>query len=320
MFPNKRIEEYYVLYSELLNFSNLSWWIIDLENNPDIFYCNKVMCNAFSLDENIIQHSVSKTCPIAGDYNTNVAIKSTDKAKKIFSEYNQLKMGNIEEYSNTFPYFSKSLDNKLYFSSRAKALLKDELGNAVILFGIIEPELISAELFIEAKTDSLTGLNNRREFDSQLTFLMNLANREQHYISLILCDVDNFKKYNDTLGHYAGDECLMNIATSILKMCSRNTDIACRYGGEEFAIIFYGDKNEASLLAEAIRLEVHSMAIAHPAQNNEPVTISVGYTSIIPDSASNPKTLIECADKALYQAKSNGKNICVGFQGKVKNS
>lgn len=118
----------------------------------------------------------------------------------------------------------------------------------------------------------------------------------------------------------AGDECLIKIADCILKKCSRASDIACRYGGEEFAIIMYGDEKQASSLAEAIRMEVYSMSIAHPAKNNEPVTVSVGYTSIIPNSASSAKILIERADKALYKAKNKVKNICVGFKSKVKNS
>ncbi|PCK07528.1 MAG: GGDEF domain-containing protein [Alteromonadaceae bacterium] len=317
MFPNKRIEEFYRLYERLLNFSDLSWWIIDLEDDPNIFYCNNTMCKIFSLDASVIHHSVSETCPIAGDYNTNVAMQSLVKAKQIFNEYHQLRRGEIEEYSNSFPYFNSKSEETLYFSSRARALVKDQSGNAILLFGIIEPETISNELYKRAKTDSLTGINNRREFDFQLEFLINLALRKKTPLSLIICDIDHFKQYNDKLGHYAGDECLIQVARSISNTCVRSTDIPCRYGGEEFSIIVYGDEMSAFNLAEAIRAEVYNMAIPHPAKDNYPVTLSVGFCTLIPDSETKPKRLIEQADAALFKAKHNGRNNCVRFQEEV---
>ena len=316
IFPNKRVKEYFQLCEKLIDFSNLSWWIIDLEDDPNIFYCNETMCRTFSLDYTINRHSVLKTCPIAGDYNNNIAIRSSEKAKKVFDEYHQLREGKLDEYSNCFPYYDAKAGETIYFSSRARALLKDELGASTLLFGIIERESVSDELYNQVKTDSLTGLNNRREFDYQIEFLINLAKREKRHISLIMCDVDHFKQYNDLLGHYAGDECLVQIAGSISNICIRSSDIVCRYGGEEFCIILYGDdKEETYSLAESIRHEIYIAAIPHPAFNNAPVTVSIGYYSIIPDSKTTPRTLIENADAALYKAKRNGKNSCVSFDG-----
>jgi diguanylate cyclase (GGDEF)-like protein len=272
------------------------------------------MCDAFALDPHLIQHSVSKTCPIAGDYNTNVAIKNSDTAKTIFDEYSQLKKGIIKEYKNRFPYYNEKSAETIYFSSRAKALLQDENGNSTLLIGIIERETVSAELYKKARTDSLTNLYNRREFDSQINFIINLAIREKRYVSLIMCDIDHFKKYNDSLGHYAGDECITQIAHSISQVCSRSSDIVCRYGGEEFAVIIYGDDEETFSIAEKIREGVFKMKIPHPASSTPYVTISVGYYSVIPDSTSTPKQLIECADIALYKAKGNGRNLSVQYQ------
>jgi diguanylate cyclase (GGDEF)-like protein len=314
MFPNKRVEEFYKLYDKLINFTDFSWWIIDLEDNSNIFYCNKVMCQTFSLTEDVIQHSVSGTCPIAGDYNTNIAIKNSAKAKQIFNEYHQLKMGGIDEYSNSFPYFDSDSEETLYFSSRARALVKDDLGNTTLLFGIIEPQVRSNELYRKAITDSLTGINNRREFDSKLEFLISLASREKHPISLIMCDIDNFKKFNDKVGHYDGDKCLIKIAHSISNSCVRSTDIPCRYGGEEFCIIVYGDEIDALNLAEKIRMQVYAMAVPHPAIDNSPVTLSIGFATIIPDAKTESKMLIKQADVALYQAKNRGRNNCVKYQ------
>jgi len=313
MFPNKRVEKYYQLCEKILNFSQLSWWIIDLEDNPNIFYCNQTMCKTFSLDHNIIQHSVNQTCPIAGDYNTNVAIKCSEKARQIFDEYSKLRTGTIEEYNNRFPYYDSSSAETKYFSSRARALTKDEFGNSALLIGIIEYETVSEKLYEQAKTDSLTGLSNRREFDSQLDFLIKLAKREKRFVSLIMCDVDHFKQFNDLLGHYAGDECLIQIAHSISNVCERSSNLAFRYGGEEFSVIVYGDDKEAAFLAESIRKKVYEMAIPHPAQNNSPVTLSLGYYSLEPDLQSTSRKLIEYADAALYEAKMNGRNRCVQF-------
>ena len=129
-----------------------------------------------------------------------------------------------------------------------------------------------------------------------------------------MCDVDHFKQYNDLLGHYAGDECLIQIARSISDICVRSSNIACRYGGEEFSVIMYGGDNDASFLAESIRKAIYTLGISHPALNDLPVTLSIGYHSMLPDSESTPRKLIEYADMALYEAKRNGGNTCVQFK------
>lgn len=105
MFPNDRVSKYYRLCQELLDFSGVSWWLIDLEDNPGLFYCNTTMRNAFALDDNVVAHSVAKTCPIAGDYNQNIAIRSSKLAKQIFAEYHDLRYGKIDQYCNRFPYY-----------------------------------------------------------------------------------------------------------------------------------------------------------------------------------------------------------------------
>lgn len=312
IFPNQRLQDLYNSYNQLLNFSGLCWWLIDVKDDPNVYYCNKVMCQTFSLDETVIKHSVAQTCPIAGDFNKNIAIRSSEKATKIFEDYSLLRKGEIEEYNNSFPYYDAKLDQTLYFQSRANILFKDEQGNAEILFGMIEEEKFSVELYKKAKTDGLTKLYNRREFDSQLTFLLNLAVREQHYVSLLICDIDHFKLYNDNLGHYAGDECLVTIAEIIAASCERQSEVVCRYGGEEFGIIVYGNAEQTALLAQKIRANVFNKAIHHPAFADKPVTVSIGHCTILPNASDNAKSLIEYADRALYKAKALGRNTCVG--------
>ncbi|USD67376.1 diguanylate cyclase [Vibrio sp. SCSIO 43136] len=308
IFPNARIEKYYQQCNELLSFSGLSWWIIDLEEDPDTFYCNRTMCDTFDLDNGLLGHSVSKTCPIAGDFNKFIAIKNTTRAQKVFSDFKALKDNTLSEYQNRFPYYDEAKDKILYFTSCAKALDRNEEGKATLLFGIIEPETVSEILYRQALYDSLTGLRNRREFDNQLQFLINLAKRERKVISLIFCDIDHFKQYNDELGHYAGDECLKKIARSLEKTCCRETDIVCRYGGEEFAVIIYGEDKSVSALAESIRIGVSDLAIPHPSPNVDIVTVSAGFTSLVPNDSTSSRILIEKADCGLYQAKTNGRN------------
>lgn len=312
-FPNSRITHIYNIYDQLLDFSHLSWWIVDLDDNPEVFYCNKTMCDTFSLDENQTAHTVDQVCPIAGDYNSNIAINCSDKAQQILDDFNKLKDGLIDEYSNNFPYFDSKTRITNYFSSRAKALIKNPQGSASLIVGIIEPEALSNELYNIAKLDGLTNLYNRREFDSKLTFLLNLAVREDKEISLIMCDVDQFKNYNDSLGHCAGDECLISIASAIENACKQTSDIPFRYGGEEFAVIVYGGKRQVFSLAEEIRKNVINCAISHPNSSNRLLTVSVGCCTIKPDKTTTRQTLIHCADQALYRAKKEGRNRSISF-------
>ncbi len=312
-FPNQRIQSLYRTSDELLNFSQLSWWIIDLDDNPNVFYCNDTMCDTFDLDKQAFSHSVKDVCPIAGDYNSNIALSNSGKAEQIFDEYQQLKSGEIDEYSNSFPYFDPNTRITRYFSSRAKALIKNSQGNASLLFGIIEPEALSEELYKIAKRDGLTNLYNRREFDSKLSFLLNLAVREDKEVSLIMCDVDHFKAYNDALGHCAGDECLISVAEVIRNTCKRSSDMPFRYGGEEFAVIVYGGKQQVMSLAERIRQEILACEIPHPAGSFSFLTISVGCCTIKPTKETENQDLIECADQALYQAKEKGRNRSISL-------
>lgn len=146
----KNITNYIEQFKQTLNFSDLSWWIIDYKNDPGYFYCNEVMANTFNLDINAQKHSVVDTCPIAGDYIKNVNLASTDKANLIIREYLELLNQEKKEYNNTFPYYDIHTDTIKYFSSKAKALELDEEGNVSILFGLIEnitsKETLSKEL------------------------------------------------------------------------------------------------------------------------------------------------------------------------------
>lgn len=163
-----------------------------------------------------------------------------------------------------------------------------------------------------ATTDQLTQLANRRKFDQYLQYEWRRSIREKIPISLILCDVDHFKLYNDCYGHLAGDKCLKRVAKVMETIVKRSADLVARYGGEEFAIVLSNTNLEgAQKVAEDIRLAVAKRKIPHGVSGANPyVTVSLGISTTIPSLESSSKTLINTADKALYQAKERGRNCC----------
>ena len=165
-------------------------------------------------------------------------------------------------------------------------------------------------LTYQANIDSLTQIANRRRFDEYIAQEWSRCAREREYLSLILCDVDYFKAYNDTYGYQAGDNCLYEVAQGIDKAVKRPADLAFRYGGEEFAIILpYTEGQGAIRVAEGIHQHVRELQIPHNGSEiSNIVTMSLGVSSIIPDTRSSPHTLIAAADAALYDSKVKGRN------------
>jgi diguanylate cyclase (GGDEF)-like protein len=187
-----------------------------------------------------------------------------------------------------------------------------EKGDLEILVQILNDQGdMSAEESEKARIDGLTKIANRRRFDEYLVNEWKRHARLQQPLSLILCDVDHFKLYNDHYGHLAGDECLRQVAVAI-SQCLRAGDLVARYGGEEFAIVLPQVEGEvACRIAERIRAAVESAGLphAHPEVSGR-VTLSVGMAWGIPPehAPSGARTLIELADRGLYEAKKNGRN------------
>jgi diguanylate cyclase (GGDEF)-like protein len=170
--------------------------------------------------------------------------------------------------------------------------------------------------------DGLTQVANRRRFDEYLDQEWRRTSREMFGsleaiaipISLLLCDVDCFKLYNDTYGHQAGDRCLQRVVKAISSMVKRPADLVARYGGEEFAVILPNTTREgATYLAEQICLNVKSLAIPHISSHvSNVVTLSIGIATIVPHADLSLETLIVAADAALYEAKKAGRDTyCV---------
>lgn len=158
-----------------------------------------------------------------------------------------------------------------------------------------------------AKTDGLTGLYNRREFEYMLAYEIRRAQRYGGYVSVILADIDHFKRFNDTYGHQAGDEALRTVART-LKEGMRDVDRVCRYGGEEIVIVLPDcDANGAQQAAERARAAVETSVIELDLERSAGVTISAGVATF-PGNGNTPETLVKSADTALYKSKELGRN------------
>lgn len=176
----------------------------------------------------------------------------------------------------------------------------------------LENEAKLKEKTVELKrlshTDSLTGLYNRRYFNEIYDFEWKRASRDRTTLTVIMCDIDYFKKVNDTMGHIAGDEYLVSITRILRNKFKRDTDIVARYGGEEFVILLSGlDDDDAFQMTDALRKQVADHKVAFDGSTIT-TTTSFGVASCIPVSQGSPDHLIARADRALYRAKEKGRN------------
>ncbi|MEM9542215.1 MAG: diguanylate cyclase [Cyanobacteria bacterium P01_E01_bin.42] len=167
-----------------------------------------------------------------------------------------------------------------------------------------------------ATFDGLTQIANRRCFDETLEREWRRMMRDEEPLSLILCDVDRFKSYNDTYGHQAGDDCLQKIAAAMAEAAQRPGDLVARYGGEEFGLILPSTPSYGAVtVAKNIRKSLKGLKIPHEQVRTGYVTVSFGISSLIPTTRSSFAGLLEAADRALYQAKAEGRDRIVVSSG-----
>lgn len=177
-------------------------------------------------------------------------------------------------------------------------------------------EEANQKLKVISTIDGLTQIPNRRYFDETLEKEWNRHLRKKEELSVILCDIDFFKPYNDTYGHQTGDECLKKVARTIQASVLRPGDFTARYGGEEFVLILPNTNLKgAKEVAERVRTAVENLEIPHKGSRVAPhVTLSLGGATVIPNEHCTAHSLVDLADQALYEAKEGGRNQSLGKQ------
>jgi diguanylate cyclase (GGDEF)-like protein len=188
-----------------------------------------------------------------------------------------------------------------------------------------ERELVATNdrLTVMASIDMLSGLANRRGFQSRLDFEWMKAQQYHCELSLLMIDVDHFKLYNDTYGHPEGDACLTRLGEALAGIAADTLGFAGRYGGEEFCLLLPNTSPQRALeIGETVRATVQDLGLPHITSSHRTVTVSVGVAATLPSDAQTPGELIEAADAALYAAKHRGRNTVVehGFAKLVDES
>lgn len=216
-------------------------------------------------------------------------------------------------------------EQDIYAAWRRRAVM---IGALVAMFGagfialsiVLSAQLrrrmrAESELVMLARTDGLTGLNNRRTFGEILDKEWRRARRAHSVFSLLFVDVDRFKAYNDTYGHQAGDDALAAVARCIGENIRRHGDCAARYGGEEFVVLLPDTSMQgAETIVEKIRTAINELEIEHASSEFGHVTASIGLASWTPEQDGEAGAIIKAADEALYNAKATGRNKVAALQ------
>lgn len=214
-------------------------------------------------------------------------------------------------------FWNRRKNGEIYPQETTINAISNDQGEIVqycaIFRDVTEQHKLEEMLRMLSTTDGLTGLANRRSLDETIGREWRRAQRADYPIALIMADIDDFKKFNDTYGHVEGDACLKQVGTVFKNAVRRAGDLAARYGGEELALLLpMITENDAMQIAERIRRHVEAMQIQH--RNSETggfVTLSLGVATVTPKQDVSAEGLIMMADKALYQAKREGKNRVV---------
>lgn len=205
-------------------------------------------------------------------------------------------------------YLQKPL-SEVVLSAKIRAMYRIVQMRTSLLVLARKLDAANQELLRLSSSDGLTGIPNRRYFDETLDREWRRCRRAGGELSLIMCDVDHFKRFNDVYGHQAGDECLRQVGQSLVAAVDRGGDTAARYGGEEFVVILPDTSTEgACTVAEKVRKAVVSLGIPHAESPYGQVTVSLGVARIAADEIGDIESLILSADRALYQAKREGRN------------
>ncbi len=187
---------------------------------------------------------------------------------------------------------------------------RDFLLTMLLAFEKRKTERLNMRLKDISYLDGLTGVPNRRKLEEHLSREWDRAKKSGQPLSLLMVDIDFFKRYNDLLGHLEGDECLRKVAQEINRHVRSGMDLVARYGGEEFAVVLpETNEEQARSIAERIRNDVEGLKIPHPASEvSRYITVSVGVATLVPEDNLRKEVLVSMADRALYRAKRRGRN------------
>jgi diguanylate cyclase (GGDEF)-like protein len=238
-------------------------------------------------------------------------LKDYQQALEYYEQFHKLKEAAQQEKENQEKRYRKVIDQAKVARREADLLQikNDQLENE-----INERILLQQKLEILAKTDSLTGLLNRRAFFTQASLAYERAIRGKEYFAIVLFDIDLFKQINDTYGHQIGDQVLSKIGQR-LQRNAREEDLVCRFGGEEFIILLQGiDLSDGDQFAKELRKVINRPILAQDQSYN--ITASFGVSAFDPAHPVNIDKLIEMADKAMYRSKELGRDRVTLSQGR----
>ena len=243
------------------------------------------------------------------DYTGNLSLKTGDELEVLAAAFNSM-VQDIRRYATTLETQNQQLAN---YSQTLESQVKTRTS---------ELRTANARLHLLATSDGLTHLANRYYFDNSMDKAWVTAQQAQIPLTLILLDIDYFKRYNDTYGHRAGDDCLRLVAKTIRRAVPKEAGMVARYGGEEFAVLLTSAEwGDGLQIARDIQRTIALENIPHQASPVDPVlTVSQGIGSVIPTHEDPPSTLIEMADRALYRAKAQGRNRIVAAENSIVES
>ncbi|WP_404787560.1 diguanylate cyclase domain-containing protein [Altericista sp. CCNU0014] len=256
------------------------------------------------LIEPVVELSQASQRIAQGDFTGQIETPKIRELSTLADSFRQMGQ-EIQQSRQQLEDYSRSLEQKV--NERTQALQQEVRHRATAEAAL---QAANQELQRLAYIDGLTQIANRRQFDEHMAQEWRRLKREQRPLSIILCDVDYFKQYNDAYGHQVGDDCLRNIAHAIASAARRPPDLAARYGGEEFAMLLPNTSLEGAVeVASYIQAYIKSLQMPHRQSRVGPyVTVSCGVTSTIPTESMVPLQLLAQVDRALYQAKSAGRD------------
>ncbi|MEL6158936.1 MAG: sensor domain-containing diguanylate cyclase [Cyanobacteria bacterium J06623_5] len=290
---------------------------VDSFTDGSNFYINRWVKNVLGYDPYDVQK--------LGARYLEQLVHADDKPLMVAERRKLLAINDGEVVENEYRFRHRQ-GNWRWLLCRETVFQRDEEGNPTQIFGTatditkhkhaeVALKEFNAELERLARMDGLTQVANRRSFDEYLAQEWENIGSGRSALSLILCDIDYFKSFNDTYGHQAGDVCLRQVAKAIEQAVKRSTDLVARYGGEEFAIVLPNTSLEGvKQVAKEIQREIKALNIPHSqSEVSNCITLSLGIASMSTKENTHPDMLVACADQGLYQAKYDGRNrFCMG--------